>query len=115
MARSTFDPCGKTNAAATERGEKLNADFARSLAHMGERFEVLDAKAMRELTGTPYYLGGLYTPGAVMIQPATYIRTFAAALQPVAEIYENSPVVGLGREGSSGWRGRRTAPSRPRR
>jgi glycine/D-amino acid oxidase-like deaminating enzyme len=32
MTRDTFDPCGKTNAAATARGEKLNADFARSLA-----------------------------------------------------------------------------------
>jgi glycine/D-amino acid oxidase-like deaminating enzyme len=99
MARSTFDPCGKTNAAATARGEKLNADFARSLGRMGERFELLDAKAMREMTGTSYYVSGLHTPGAVMIQPASYIRAFAAALQPVAEIYENSPVVGLGREG----------------
>ena len=70
MARSTFDPCGKTNAAATARGEKLNADFARSLARMGEPFEMLDAKAMRELTGTSYYVSGLHTPGAVMIQPA---------------------------------------------
>lgn len=99
MARSTFDPCGKINAAATERGEKLNADFARSLARMDEPFEVLDAKAMRELTGTSYYASGLHTPGAVMIQPAVYIRTFAAALRPVADIYENSPVVGLRREG----------------
>jgi glycine/D-amino acid oxidase-like deaminating enzyme len=99
MARSTFDPCGKVNAAATARGEKLNADFTRSLARMGEPFENLDAKAMRELTGTSYYASGLHTPGAVMIQPAVYIRTFAAALQTVADIYENSPVVGLRREG----------------
>lgn len=99
MARSTFDPCGKTNAAATARGEKLNADFRHSLARMGEAFENLDAKAMRELTGTSYYLSGLHTPGAVMIQPADYIRTLAAALRPVADIYENAPVVGLRREG----------------
>lgn len=99
MARSTFDPCGKTNAAATARGEKLNADFARALGRIGEPFEVLDAKAMREMTGTSYYTSGLRTPGAVMIQPATYVYAFAAALQPVADIYENSPVVGLGREG----------------
>ena len=99
MARSTFDPCGKTNAAATPRGERLNADFARSLARMGEPYETLDAAAMREMTGTSYYVSGLRTPGAVMIQPATYIRTLAAALRPVAEIYENSPVVGLRREG----------------
>jgi glycine/D-amino acid oxidase-like deaminating enzyme len=100
MARSVFDACGKTNAAATARGEKLNADFARALERTGEPFEMLDAKAMREMTGTSYYTSGLHTPGAVVIQPASYIHAFAAALQPVADIYENSPVVSLEREGT---------------
>lgn len=114
MARGIFDPCGKTNAASTGRGETLNADFARSLARMGERHELLDAKAMRELTGTSYYTGGLHTPGAVMIQPAAYVLAFAAGLEGVADIYEDSPVVGLKREGGL-WvaktpRGRVKAP-----
>jgi glycine/D-amino acid oxidase-like deaminating enzyme len=100
MARSTFDPCGKINAAATARGEKLNADFADSLTRMGEPFKIFDAQTMRELTGTSYYTSGLYTPGAVLIQPADYIRTLAAALRPIADIYENTPVVGLAREGN---------------
>jgi glycine/D-amino acid oxidase-like deaminating enzyme len=99
MAPSTFNPCGKTNAAATPRGERLNTDFARALGRIGEPFELLDAKSMQGMTGTPYYLSGLHTPGAVMIQPAAYIHAFAAALRPVADIYENSPVVGLEREG----------------
>ena len=100
MPRGVFDPCGKTNAASTARGEKLNAEFARSLASMRETYEKLDAAAMRDMTGTSYYRGGLHTPGAVMIQPAAYIRTFAAALAKVADIYENSPVIGLKQEGS---------------
>ncbi len=98
MAHGTFDPCGKTNAASTEHGEKLNAEFARGLAQMGEAYEVLDAQAMRALTGTSYYTSGLHLPGAVMIQPAAYVMTVAAALQSVADIYEDSPVVGLKRE-----------------
>ena len=97
MARSTFDPCGKTNAAASARGQRLNADFARALDRIGEPYELLDAKSMQDMTGTPYYVGGLHTPGAVMIQPAAYIHTLAAALESVADIYENSPVVGLER------------------
>ncbi|MBE7183260.1 MAG: FAD-binding oxidoreductase [Methylobacterium mesophilicum] len=99
LARDMFDPCGKTNAAATPRGEKLNADFARSLAQTGEPFEKLDAKAMRELTGSSYYRSGLHTPGAVMIQPAAYIRKLADGLHGVVDLYENSPVLGLKREG----------------
>lgn len=105
MPRATFNPCGKTNAAATPRGERLNADLARSLARVGEPFELLDAKAMRELTGTSYYTGGLHTPGACVIQPANYIRTIAASLRPHADIFENSPVVGLRREAGL-WRAR---------
>lgn len=99
MPRSTFNPSGKINAAATERGEELNARFSRSLAHIGEPFERLDAQQMRELTGSSYYLGGIRTPGAVMIQPAEYIYTLAAGLKPVADLYENAPVIGLKREG----------------
>ena len=55
---------------------------------------------MRELTGTTYYSGGLHTPGACMIQPADYILTLAASLGPAVDIFENSPVTGLRREGS---------------
>ena len=98
MARSVFDPCGKTNAAASPRGEKFNADFAKSLSEIGERYEMLDARVMREMTGSDYYTGGLRTPGAVMIQPADYIHAFAASIGKVADIYEDSPVVGLERK-----------------
>ena len=99
MPPSTFNPCGKINAAATERGNELNASFAGSLARIGEPFEQLDAQQMRGLTGTSYYVGGIRTPGAVMIQPAEYIYTLAAGLRSVANLYENTPVVGLRREG----------------
>lgn len=100
MLRAVFDPCGKINGAATERGEKLNARFARSLQDIGEQFEMLDARQMRALTGSAYYTNGLRTPGAVMIQPADYIYTLAAGLRTVVDIYEHAPVVGLDRDGS---------------
>lgn len=98
MGRDTFSPVGKTNAAATPRGEKLNADFARSLTSIGEPSETIDAAGMAELTGTTYYRSGLHTPGAVMIQPAAYIQALAAGLRGKADIYENSPVTGLRRK-----------------
>ena len=60
---------------------------------------------MREITGSDYYLGGLYTPGAVLIQPADYIRAFAAGLGSRIELHENSPVVELAREAGL-WRAR---------
>ncbi len=114
LSREAFNPCGKTNAAAAEHGHKHNLDYARHLAEMGEPHEFLDAAQMREMTGTPYYKSGLFTPGAVMIQPALYVRSVAQALKSNGvKIYENSPVTGLTRKGT--WtvrtpRGQVTAP-----
>ncbi len=105
MSSATFNPSGKTNAASTERGVKLNANYARSLSRIGEAYKLLDSAQMREITGSPYYLGGLYTPGAVMIQPADYTRSFAAGLSSKVDIFENSPVLELSR-GTSGWTAR---------
>lgn len=99
MDRDTFDPSGKINAASTERGLGFNQRYAASLSRIGETNTLLDAKTMQELTGSQYYLGGLQTPGAVMIQPAEYIRAFAAGVASKVQLFENSPVKQLDREG----------------
>lgn len=114
MSRRTFDPSGKINAAASERGTEMNAAYARSLGAIGEKHQLLDAREMREITGSSYYHGGLYTPGAVLIQPADYIRSLAEGLAGRVDIFEQSPVVRLGRDRGS-WtatshKGHVTAP-----
>ncbi|PYE21777.1 glycine/D-amino acid oxidase-like deaminating enzyme [Rhizobium sp. PP-CC-3A-592] len=114
MSRRTFDPSGKINAAASERGTEMNAAYARSLGAIGEKHQLLDARGMREITGSSYYHGGLYTPGAVLIQPADYIRSLAEGLAGRVDIFEQSPVVRLGRDRGS-WtatshKGHVTAP-----
>ena len=97
MSAETFNRSGKINAAATARGVKLNQSFGQSLRSNGEPHKFLDSADMRELTGTSYYQGGLFTPGAVTIQPADYIRGLAGGLASKVDIYENSPVTGLNR------------------
>jgi glycine/D-amino acid oxidase-like deaminating enzyme len=103
LSKETFDPSGKVNAAASERGLGLNENYRKSLEKIGEEHRVLDADQMREMTGSRYYRGGLYTPGAVMIQPADYIRGLARGLLSKVAIYEHSPVLELSREGRS-WK-----------
>lgn len=98
MSRETFDPAGKINAAATVRGMKLNMSFGQSLKAADEKHTFLDAAEMREITGSNYYLGGLYTPGAVLIQPADYVRQFAAGLSRELDLFERSTVTSLKRD-----------------
>jgi glycine/D-amino acid oxidase-like deaminating enzyme len=107
---------GKINSAATAKGMAHNQAFSRHLAAMDEPHEMLDAQDMRDLTGTTYYTQGLFTPGAVMIQPALFVRSVAAGLQSNrVHLHENSPVTALDRAGpdwvASTPKGRVTAPN----
>lgn len=103
LGPEAFSPSGKVNAAATQGGLDLNAKYSRRLAALGEPHEMLDARDMRRLTGSEYYLGGLRTPGTAMIQPAMFVRGIAGGLAPVVGIFENSPVTALARTGKD-WR-----------
>ncbi|UIJ91789.1 FAD-binding oxidoreductase [Sinorhizobium meliloti] len=88
-----FDPVGKINGAASDAGRRLNESYAAHLQHLGEANELLDAKAMFEITGSRHYTSGLFTPGAVMLQPAGYIRSLADGLRlSGVQIFENTPV-----------------------
>ncbi|NTF44135.1 FAD-binding oxidoreductase [Rhizobium rhizogenes] len=115
LSPEVFDPAGKINAAATTRGMKLNLSFGQSLRTAGEKHMFFNAREMREITGSDYYLGGLFTPGAVLIQPADYVRALAAGLSHKVHIFERSPVSFLTRQNGN-WiagsaRGKVTAPN----
>lgn len=99
-----FQRSGKINAAASPAGLAANTSYAKHLHELGEAHEMLDAKAMKEITGSGYYKGGLYTPGTAMIQPAGYVQGFAAGLEcGGVRIFENSPVTKI-ESNAQGWR-----------
>lgn len=103
MPREVFDACGKINAAATPTGDQHNDDYALHLARLGEAFTHLSHDEMRARTGSPHYTSGLFTPNAVMIQPAGYVRMLSMGLSKQVGIYENTPALGFMHEGG-GWR-----------
>ena len=91
--REHFNPCGKTHAATDRGGLQALASFEAHLDRLGEAYSHLDAADLKRLTGSDYYAGGTYTPGAVMIQPAGYVRGLAEGLRNSVAIFENSPVL----------------------
>ena len=98
-----FDPSGKINGAASQHAHAHNQSYAKHLTHLGETWQMLDAKQMAEITGSQHYLSGLYTPGTVMLQPAGFVRGMAAGLQRQnVTIYEDTPVTAL-RRAAPGW------------
>ena len=101
LPKECFKEIGKINGAATAKGMRHNTDYAKHLSLLGERYEHIDANSMKDITGTRYYKGGLFTPGTVMIQPALYIRALGEKmLSNKVQIYETSPVEELNKIGS---------------
>lgn len=101
FGKETFDLRGKTYAAATPKGDRHNRDYAAHLQAMGESATLLDAADMQKRTGTDYYSSGLFTAGTAIIQPAGYVRGLADGLAPHVDIYEDSPVISLEKQGGS--------------
>ncbi|MFZ7090362.1 NAD(P)/FAD-dependent oxidoreductase [Primorskyibacter sp. 2E233] len=98
--RNFFDPGGKLNGAVSAAAQDHNVAYARHLEALGERCEVLDEKAMFEVTGARHYRSGLISPGTVMLQPAGYIRGLAAGLQAEGGYaFEGSPATAIERAG----------------
>lgn len=101
---SFADLAGKVNGAATTKGDAHNRSYSAHLTALGETSEHLDAQAMAELTGSRYYMSGLYTDGTLMLQPAGYIRGLAAGLAGLGvSIHPRSAVLSFARNGT-GWR-----------
>ncbi len=98
MGGEAFVVSGKTNVAASAKGMRHNLDYASHLGTLGETHELLDDRQMREISGSDYYRGGLYTPGTAILQPALFARGMAAGLAAQGiQVFENSPVVALQR------------------
>ena len=104
MADEAVDPCGRINGAVDADGQHHNTSYAAHLSALGEAFETLDAAQMKDITGSDFYTGGLYMPGAVLLQPAMYItelaKGLAAEYSAMLTLYEQTPALSFVQEKS---------------
>ncbi|MGO4622811.1 NAD(P)/FAD-dependent oxidoreductase [Ensifer sp. 2YAB10] len=97
-----FDRCGRYSVAISDEGDQHLLDYAKGLVKLDEKYRLLDAHEVAEVTGTKTYTSALFTPGTIMVQPAAYIRGFADSLREPVRVYENTPAVQLENIGR-GW------------
>ncbi|MER8437217.1 FAD-binding oxidoreductase [Mesorhizobium sp. M1312] len=90
-----FLRAGKFHGAATEHGLAVLRDFENHLTGLAEPFERLDGPQLKQITGTDFFIGGTFTPGTVMAQPAGFIRGLAEGLSSRVQLFENSPVTSV--------------------
>ena len=105
MPAEAVSACGRVNGAVNAHGKKHNDDYAAHLANLGEAFAQLSADDMKKMTGSDFYSSGLYMPGAVLLQPALYIRQLAEGLTSkqthAVKLFEQSPALSFENQSGS--------------
>ena len=93
---------GRINGAAEANGEKHNAEYAAHLDGLAEEYTALDAADAADYRFS-FYRSGLFMPGAVLLQPALYIRCLADGLAKSwsdnFQLFEYSPALSFARSG----------------
>ncbi|MER9370497.1 FAD-binding oxidoreductase [Mesorhizobium sp. M0518] len=93
--KDIFDPSGKYSVAITNAGTEHLAAYSSQLKSMGEPNQLLNVAEIEELTGTRSFRSGLFTPGAVMVQPAAMVRAIADLFQEPVRLFERTPAVSI--------------------
>lgn len=97
-----ISPSGKVHGATDGAAARALAEYSAHLDALGEPYRTLSADDLADVLGTGYYVGGIHTPGACLMQPAAYIRGVAEGLRREAgvETYEDSPLIKLETDGA---------------
>ncbi|MER9845323.1 FAD-binding oxidoreductase [Mesorhizobium australicum] len=93
--KDLFDPSGKYSVAMTDAGTEHLAAYSSKLNSMGEPHQVLGAKEIEKVTGTRAFKSGLFTPGAVMVQPAALVRSIADLFKDPVKLFEHTPALSI--------------------
>ena len=93
---------GRITGAATEVGEAKVRSMLEGARLQGVPHAFLDAQAMQQRIGSPYYRCGFYSEEGYLLQPAKLIRGLAAALPEPIRLCENTPALRVEKSGT--WR-----------
>ncbi|WP_428825048.1 NAD(P)/FAD-dependent oxidoreductase [Azonexus sp. IMCC34842] len=88
-----WDPVGKLHTAVSSHGIKEILEPTRQvLDSLNEPYTWFEGKALHKRIGFNHFSAGIYTPGAVLVNPAALSRGLADNLPANVTLYENTPV-----------------------
>ncbi len=83
---------GKYQAAVEARGIAVLDAYRKGLESLGEVCEVVSEAELPERIGTRFYKKGLFTPGTILLQPATLVKGLADSLPENVTLHEYTPI-----------------------
>ncbi len=90
-----WEKAGKYHCQADARSESVLQEYRDNLDLMNEPYETLDREALSQRLGTHFYHKGIYTPGAVLLNPASLVTGLAATLPENVILYDNTPAMAI--------------------
>ncbi|RWA97288.1 MAG: FAD-binding oxidoreductase [Mesorhizobium sp.] len=90
-----FDRSGKYSVAMTDAGTEHLATYSSKLNSLSEPHQLLGAEEIEEVTGTRSFKSGLFTPGAVMVQPTALVRAIADLFREPVRLFERTPALSI--------------------
>lgn len=87
-----WQDAGKYMAAHEARHMDALERFAQGLERAGFDYELVEGAALARRLGTAYYQAAIYTPGNVLVNPASLVRGLAASLPESVTLFTGSPV-----------------------
>lgn len=87
-----WQDAGKYMAAHETRHIDALEQFSQGLTQAGFAHERFDGAELAQRLGTAYYKAAIYTPGNVLVNPASLVRGLAAALPETVTLFTGSPV-----------------------
>lgn len=86
---------GKYQGAVETRGIQVLDAYRRGLDKLGEDSEMIEESDLPSHLGTRFYKKALYTPGAMLLQPAALVKGLADTLPSNVTLFENTTIVGV--------------------
>ncbi|MDT4827998.1 Gamma-glutamylputrescine oxidoreductase [compost metagenome] len=87
-----LSPVGKYQAAVEDKGLKVLDAYRGGLEKLGQAFEIIDGQDLPSHFGTSFYRKALYTPGTMLLQPASLVKGLADSLPSNVSLFENCAV-----------------------
>ena len=87
-----LNPVGKYQAAVEDRGIAVLDAYRSGLEKLGQEYRIIPEKEMPDHIGTRFYKKGLYTPGTILLQPASLVKGLADSLPKNVTLHENTPI-----------------------
>lgn len=83
---------GKLQGAVRKRGAGMMNAFMAALDRVGEPYQRLDRGGCREIMGTDYYEGAVFTPGSALVDPLSLVRGLARSQPENVTLLDETPV-----------------------